>query len=109
MHIYKKNLAEFFYVLGTTRIVRDRVKATLRLSQKEYVKKVLSRFNLNDVKSISTPLESNVQLYKGWSSKIEQDCEHMNKVSYLLAFGSFVYVMVCTRPNTACSGLWAST
>ncbi|RVW46178.1 Retrovirus-related Pol polyprotein from transposon TNT 1-94 [Vitis vinifera] len=40
------------------RIIRDKANGTLKLSQSEYAKKVLNRFNMNEAKPISTPLGS---------------------------------------------------
>ena len=41
-------------ILGM-RITRDRAKGTLKLSQAEYVKKDLNRFNIDKAKPVSTP------------------------------------------------------
>jgi ATP-binding cassette subfamily B (MDR/TAP) protein 1 len=38
------------------RIIRDKDKGILKISQTEYVKKVLSRFNMDNAKPVSTPL-----------------------------------------------------
>ena len=46
------------------RIIRDKTNGTLKLSQSEYVKKILSRFNLNEAKPVSTPLGSHFKLSK---------------------------------------------
>ena len=46
------------------RIIRDKANDTLKLSQLEYVKKVLSRFNMNEAKPVSTPLRSHFKLSK---------------------------------------------
>ena len=40
------------------RIIEDKANGTLKLSQSKYVKKVLSRFNMNEAKPVSTPLGS---------------------------------------------------
>ena len=46
------------------RITRDKAKGILKLSQTEYVKKILSRFNMNEAKLVSTPLGSHFKLSK---------------------------------------------
>ena len=46
------------------RVIRDKANGTLKLSQLEYVKKVLSRFNMNEAKPVSTPLGSHFKLSK---------------------------------------------
>ena len=50
-------------ILGI-RIMRDKANGTLKLSQLEYEKKVLSRFNMNEAKPVSTPLGSHFKLSK---------------------------------------------
>ena len=46
------------------RITRDKANGILKLSQTEYVKKILSRFNMNEAKLVSTPLGSHFRLSK---------------------------------------------
>ena len=81
------------------RIIRDKANGTLKLSQSEYVKKVLSRFNMNEAKPVSTPLGSHFKLSKEQSLKIEEERGHMSKVPYDSAIGSLMYAMVCIRPD----------
>ncbi|RVW27659.1 Retrovirus-related Pol polyprotein from transposon TNT 1-94 [Vitis vinifera] len=49
-----KDLGAVKQILGM-RVIRDKANGTLKLSQSEYVKKVLSRFNMNEAKPVSTP------------------------------------------------------
>ena len=58
-----KDLGAAKQILGM-RIIRDKVNGTLKLSQVEYVKKILSRFNMYEAKPVSTPLDSNFRLSK---------------------------------------------
>ncbi|KAL6323785.1 hypothetical protein AAG906_002253 [Vitis piasezkii] len=95
-----KDLGAAKQILGM-RIIRDKANGTLKLSQSEYVKKVLSRFNMNEAKPVSTPLGSHFKLSKEQSPKIEEERNHMSKVPYASAIGSLMYVMVCTRPDIA--------
>ncbi|WKA08531.1 hypothetical protein VitviT2T_026247 [Vitis vinifera] len=67
-----KDLGAAKQILGM-RIIRDKANGTLKLSQSEYVKKVLSRFNMNEAKP----------------------------VPYASVIGSLMYAMVCTRPDIA--------
>ena len=83
------------------RIIRDKANGTLKLSQLEYVKKILSRFNMNEPKPMSIPLGSHFKLSKEQSSKTEEEMDHMSKVPYTSAIGCLMYAMVCTRPNIA--------
>ena len=95
-----KDLGAAKQILGMI-IIRDKANGTLKLSQSEYVKKVLRRFNMNKAKSVSTPLGSHFKLSKEQSPKTEEERDHLSKVPYASAIGSLMYVMVCTRPNIA--------
>ena len=50
-----KDLGAAKQILGM-KIIRDKANGTLKLSQSEYVKKVLNKFNMNETKPVSTPL-----------------------------------------------------
>ena len=73
----KKQLSKQFTMkdLGTTkqilsmRIIKDKANGTLKLSQSKYVKKVLSRFNMNEAKPVNTPLGSHFKLSKEQSQR----------------------------------------
>ena len=95
-----KDLGASKQILGL-RITRGKVNGTLKLSQTEYVKKVLSKFNMNEAKPISTPLGNHCGLSKDQSLKMEQEIDHMSKVPYASTIGGLMYAMVCTRPNIA--------
>ena len=107
INILNKQLSKQFAIkdLGTAkqifgmRIIRDKANGTLKLSQLEYVKKVLSRFNMNGAKPVSTPLGSHFKLSKEQSPKTEEEMGHMSKVPYDSAIGSLMYAMVCIRPD----------
>ena len=58
-----KDLRAAKQILGM-RITIDKANGILKLSQTEYVKKILSRFNMNEVKLVSTPLGSHFRLSK---------------------------------------------
>ena len=95
-----KDLGVAKQILGM-RIIRDKANGTLKLSQSEYVKKVLSRFNMNETKPVSTPLDSHFKLSKEQSPKTEEERDYMSKVTYVSAIGSLMYAMVCTRLDIA--------
>ena len=95
-----KDLGASKQILGL-RITRGKVNGTLKLSQTEYVKKVLSKFNMNEAKPISTPLGNHFGLSKDQSLKTEQEMDHMSKVPYDSTIGGLMYAIVCTRPNIA--------
>ena len=96
----KKDLGAAKQILGM-RIIRDKTNGTLKHSQAEYVKKILSRFNMNEAKLVSIPLGSHFRLSKEQSPKTKEERDHMSKVPYALAIGSLMYAMVGTRPDIA--------
>ena len=81
------------------RIIGDKANGILKLSQSKYVKKVLRRFNMNETKPVSTPLDSHFKLSKEQSQKTKEERDHMSKVSYASAIASLMYAMMCTRPD----------
>ena len=95
-----KDLGAAKQILGM-RIKRDTNSRTLLLSQDKYINKVLSRFNMQNGKVVSTPLGVHFRLSKEQSPKTEEECAYMEKVPYASAIGSLMYVMVCTRPDIA--------
>ena len=98
-----KDLGAAKQILGM-RIIRDKANGTLKLSQSEYVKKVLSKFNINEAKLVSTPLDSHFKLSKKQSPKTEEERDHMSKVSYASAIGSLMSAMVNKARHCTCSG-----
>ena len=95
-----KDLGAANQILGM-RIIRDKANGTLKFSQSDHVEKVLSRFNMNEAKPMSTPLGSHFKLSKEQSPKTEEERDHMRKVPYASAIGNLMYVVVCTRPDIA--------
>ena len=83
------------------RIKRDTNSRTLLLSQDKYINKVLSRFNMQNAKVVSTPWGVHFRLSKEQSPKTEEERAYMAMVPYASAIGSLMYVMVCTRPDIA--------
>jgi len=57
----------------------------LYLSQIDYLKRVLERFNLKGAKSIITPLAQHFKLSKEQKPKSDEDIAYMQKVSYASA------------------------
>ena len=79
--------------------LRDKIK--IYLSQKKYIERVLERFNMKNVKPVSTPLAGYMKLSKKIWPTIREEKESMTKVSYFSVVESLMYAMVCTRPYIA--------
>ena len=94
-----KDLGETKKVLGME-IERDRRSDKVSLMQKEYLKKVLQKFNINgNTKSVSTPLAPHFKLKATMSLITVEKCDYITHVPYASAVGSLMYAMVCTRPD----------
>ncbi|KAK0573601.1 hypothetical protein LWI29_010645 [Acer saccharum] len=93
-----KDLGAAKQILGM-RISRDEQGGTLQLSQAEYIRKVLQRFNMSDAKPVKTPLASHFRLSKEQCPETDEEKDFMARVPYASAIGSLMYAMVCTRPD----------
>ena len=93
-----KDMGEANYVLGV-KIVRDRSKKLLCLSQETYIKKILERFRMHNSKPIDTPMEKGGTLSLDDSPRTDEEKNQMSKVPYAQAIGSLMYAMLCTRPD----------
>jgi hypothetical protein len=88
--------------LGTTRhilgmeIFRDRRNGKLWLSQQKYVKKILLRFGMNDVKPVSVPLASHFKISSSLCPSTREENEYLSRISYVNAVGSLMSAMVST-------------
>lgn len=92
-----KDLGGARRILGMD-IFRNRKEGTLKLSQSDYLQKVLKKFNMMDCKSSSTPVGAHFKL-----AAIEDESEMLNldKIPYSSAVGSVMYAMVGSRPDLA--------
>ncbi|KAH9299672.1 hypothetical protein KI387_031354, partial [Taxus chinensis] len=76
-------------ILGM-RITQDRKEWKMTLSQEEYIKKVLDRFNMQDAKPVRTPLAGHLSYQREQCPKTEQgERNQMSMVPYSSAVGSF--------------------
>ena len=95
-----KDLGPANKILGM-QILRDRKDRKIWLSQKNYLRKILQRFNMQDCKPISTPLPINCKLSSSMCPINEAERREMAHVPYASAVGSLMYAMICTRPDIA--------
>ena len=95
-----KNLWPTKKILGM-KIFRDRAKRVLHLSQRGYIKKVLEWFGMKEVKPVELALTGHFRLSKTMSSQTEVEAQKMLKVPHASGVGSFIYAMVCCRPDIA--------
>jgi len=95
-----KELGEAKKILGM-KITRDRSIGRLWRSQENYILKVLERFNMAEVRQVTTLLAGHFNSSSKQYLQSLEEGEEMSRVSYASAVGSLMYVMVCTRPDLA--------
>ncbi|KAE8703180.1 BTB/POZ domain-containing protein [Hibiscus syriacus] len=100
MEFEMKDLGSANKILGM-QIHRDRSNRKIWLSQKNYLKKILSRFSMQDCKPISTPLPINFKLSSSMTPSSEDERMEMSRVPYASAVRSLMFDMICTRPDIA--------
>ena len=95
-----KDLGASNFILGME-IKRDQERRKLWLNQRKYVKTILQRFNMKEGKLVKVPISIGVKLSSDQCPKTQEEDEDMSHVPYFSAVGSFMYAMVCTRPDIA--------
>ncbi|OJT10684.1 Retrovirus-related Pol polyprotein from transposon TNT 1-94, partial [Trametes pubescens] len=106
---YKRQLAAKYkltdlgpvsWLLGI-KVSRDLSAHTLALSQHAYIEAIITRFNFDDLKPISTPMDPTSQLSKSQCPESAADVARMRRVPYKEAIGSLMYAAMGTRPDIA--------
>jgi hypothetical protein len=95
------DLGELQWCLGM-RVKRDRSLFKITLDQELYTESILSRFGMNDCKSISSPSQVGVHL----TATVDQDSddvEFMRDKPYREAVGCLMYLSISTRPDITAS------
>jgi len=93
-----KDLGPANKILGM-QIHRDRNDRKIWLSQKNYLRKILQRFNMQECKPISTPLPINFKLSSSMCHSSVAERMEMSRVPYASGVESLMYAMICTRPD----------
>ena len=75
------------------KITRDRGSGRLWLSQENYVLKVLERFNMTEVRPVTTPLAGHFKLSSKQCPISPKEEEEMSGVLYASAVGSLMYAV----------------
>jgi transposase InsO family protein len=94
-----KDMGEAEFILGV-QIRRDRAKRQLYLSQAEYVRTVLERFDMQDCKPAASPMATGVKLLKTETTD-DSTSKRMVDVPYASAVGALMYAALGTRPDIA--------
>ncbi|KAJ0585764.1 putative RNA-directed DNA polymerase [Helianthus annuus] len=95
-----KDLRDASYVIGIE-IHRDRHKGILGLSQKAYIHRVLTRYNMQQCKPSVAPVVKGDVFGSFQCPTTEVEKEQMSQIPYVSVVGSLMYAQVCTRPDIA--------
>ncbi|KAJ9558432.1 hypothetical protein OSB04_013046 [Centaurea solstitialis] len=100
-HFEMKDLGEAKKILGME-ITRNKETGAVYLTQKQYLEKLLMRFNVGaGTKSVSTPLAAHFKLSAKSCPKSEEERKDMADVPFANLVGGLMYIMVCSRPDIA--------
>ena len=94
------DLGSISWLLGLA-IERDRVARTLYISQRSYIESIIRRFNLEDAKPLTIPIDPNISLSKDHCAETEEEKKAMKNVPYREAIGALNWVAVGSRPDIA--------
>ncbi|KRZ03009.1 Retrovirus-related Pol polyprotein from transposon TNT 1-94, partial [Trichinella zimbabwensis] len=103
--LVKKLDAEFEITVGDPsnfvglEIYRDRSKRTIAIGQKNYIRRVLLKFNMESCKSVATPGDPSIKLSKDMAPSNDDETNQMQLIPYQAAVGSLIFLMNCTRPD----------
>ena len=97
-HFDMKDLGEAGHILGI-KVIRDRKRRMMCLSQESYIDTVVSRFSMQNSKKGFLPFRHGISLSKEQCPKTLEEIEMMREIPYASAVGSLMYAMLCTRPD----------
>jgi len=94
------DLDELHWLLGI-KIKCDRECRIIHLSQCSYIDSILHRYRLQDLKPVSIPMDTNIQLTTAQSLSTTVEFAQMRNVPYHEAVGLLMYMALGTRPDIA--------
>jgi hypothetical protein len=80
-HVEITDLGELHWLLGIE-IRRDRERHSIHLSQCSYIDSIIRRYNLQDLKPVSTPMETNLRLSSSQSPSTTAEFAQMRDIPY---------------------------
>ncbi|KAI3826394.1 hypothetical protein L1987_00442 [Smallanthus sonchifolius] len=82
-------------------LLANRVNGILGLSQKAYIERVLTRYNMQHCSPSVAPVVKGDVFGSFQCPKTEVEKEQMRMIPYASVVGSLMYAQVCTRPDIA--------
>ena len=95
-----KDLGDLNWLLGLE-VTRDRGRRTITFGQSAYIQKVVDRFNLQDAKPLSIPMNPGNNLSVRDCPEAPDEIDKMRHVPYKEAIGSLMYTVIGSRPDIA--------
>jgi len=92
-----KDLGDAQWVLGMN-ITRDRIKRTITIDQRRYIKKKLEQFKLTNVNPSRIPGDKNLRMVQEAKEAVPEEDRNP---SYREIVGSVLYASIGTRPDIA--------
>ena len=92
------DLGPINWLLGVS-ITRDLGKRTIALGQQAYIEQILYRFNLEEARKASTPMEAGVNLSPDSAHVSTALLSPVEKTKYREMIGCLMYAAVMTRPD----------
>ncbi|GBN59582.1 Retrovirus-related Pol polyprotein from transposon TNT 1-94 [Araneus ventricosus] len=93
-----KDLGKLSFCLGIE-FSQNVKNGQITMSQSKYIENVLEKFNMQDAKTVKTPLDPSVKLTKEMCPKTEAEKAEMSLYPYRSLIGSLMYLAICTRPD----------
>jgi hypothetical protein len=97
-HVEISDLGELHWLLGI-KIRHERDKRSIHLSQCSYIDSILHRYNLQDLKPVSIPMEMSIRLLTSQSPATTAKFAQMCDVPYHEAISSLMYASLGTCPD----------
>lgn len=94
-----KDLGEVHYAIGVK--FDSSQPNRVHLSQKAYINSILEKYNMQECRQASTPLEPGINLSKKDSPVTQEDKEEMSRILYRELIGSLMHLSQYSRPDIA--------
>jgi len=82
-------------------IINNSEEGEIKIHQKEYIEKALTRFQMENCNPVATPADPNTKLTKEMGPKDKADIEEMKNTPYLEAVGTLLYISQISKPDIA--------
>jgi Reverse transcriptase (RNA-dependent DNA polymerase) len=97
-HVEVTDLSELHWMLGLE-IRCDREAGTIHMSQRTYIESMLRHFNFEDLKPLSTPMDTSFRLTKEQAPSSNEEHAIMRHVPYREAVGALNWAALATHPD----------